>query len=345
MSDISKRRTIIFSICLSLISILLCFVVLESFLAIQYNQQQNRITSESGNTYRCTTRSEHAELIYTRIPGKCDTNAHGFRDHEYNYTKPDGVFRIVLIGDSVAEGQGIELDNTLGKVLEQKLNQVPVNEGNKVEVIVLAQSGYSTSQELFLLENEAFRYSPDVIIWSYVLNDPAHLVYHNASGELSLYYFKPAIHTASFISEKLFQISEKLKAYQCPKEYHALLHCVYRDQVEADIKTISSISAQEDTPVIFLIHPVFKKNGDFAAYPLAPLHADLGEVASSAGLVVLDLLTAYRPYKPDQLTQSKASDNYDVWHPNEKGHQVAADALFVFINETNPFQEWIDERE
>ena len=42
--------------------------------------------------------------------------------------------------------------------------------GRTYEVIVLARSGYSTSQELIIFEEEAFHYHPDVMLWSYVLN-------------------------------------------------------------------------------------------------------------------------------------------------------------------------------
>jgi hypothetical protein len=52
------------------------------------------------------------------------------------------------------------------------------------EVIALECSGYATSQELVLLENEAFRYSPDLIIWSYVLNDACNPMIDGASGIL-----------------------------------------------------------------------------------------------------------------------------------------------------------------
>ena len=42
-----------------------------------------------------------------------------------------------------------------------------------MEVILLACTGYSTSQELVLLRNETFQYQPDLVLWCYVLNDPA----------------------------------------------------------------------------------------------------------------------------------------------------------------------------
>jgi hypothetical protein len=127
------------------------------------------------------------------------------------------------------------------------------------------------------LEEEAIKYSPDLIVWSYVLNDPAHPVYHNASGELALYYFKPESHLAHFIFSKLFLIAENVKrrAYDCDYEYHKLLHCVYWRQVETNIKNLAKISVKNGIPVVFLIHTVFKENGDYNSYPLSSLHENI----------------------------------------------------------------------
>jgi hypothetical protein len=67
----------------------------------------------------CFTYSSN--LIYKYIPGKC-TNSHGYRDNEYSYKKPNGVFRIVIIGDSIAEGEYVQQHESFGKILEKKLN-------------------------------------------------------------------------------------------------------------------------------------------------------------------------------------------------------------------------------
>lgn len=330
MANISKLKVFVFSVGLSMASILLCLLVSEVYLTIRYNKQLAQIESVSGGRELCTMAAGSPELIYTRVPSTCDTNAHGYRDFEYNYSKAQGVFRIVIIGDSVAEGQGVNIADAFGKVLERKLNLLAKENERKVEVIVLAQSGYSTSQELFLLQHEAFRYSPDLIVWSYVLNDPAHPVYHNSNGELGLYYFKPFLHTANFVSKKLFQINERRKKANCEAEYHVLLHCVYWDQIASNIGKIGDISEKEHVPIIFLIHPIFQEDSNFDNYSLAPLHAKLGAAAATAGLPVADVLNAYRTHDSKELTPPQKK-RFDPLHPNEKGHRIAAEYLFDYI--------------
>jgi lysophospholipase L1-like esterase len=330
MARNSKPATFASSIGLSIATILLCLFVGEFYLTVRYNNEIARIESVSGKRELCSTRSEFPELIYTRTPGKCDANSHGFRDYEYDYPKAEGVYRIVVIGDSIAAGHGIKLRDTFAKVLERKLNVLPKPEAQRVEIIVLAQSGYSTSQELFLLQHEAFRYSPDLIVWSYVMNDPAHPVYHNSNGELGRYYFKPRFHTVDFVSRKLFEINERNKSDGCDKEYHALIHCVYWDEVASNIGKIAEISAQSQVPILFLIFPLFEENGSFDKYSLASVHAKLVATAKKAGLPVVDLLEVYGSHAPQELILPPVR-GHDPLHPNEVGHSIAADYLFDYI--------------
>ncbi len=330
MASISKIKGFVFSIGLSMATVLVCLLASETFLTIRYNKEHARIESARGGRDLCTMVSDSPELIYVRVPSLCDSNAHGFRGADYSYSKHNGTFRIVIVGDSVAEGQGVSYEERFAQVLETKLNLPTADTEQKVEAIVLALSGYSTSQELYLLEHEAFEYSPDLIVWAYVLNDPADPVFHNANGELGRYYFKPVLHTANFVSRKLFEINERIKKEDCGMAYFEFLHCVYWDQVVSNIKKIAAVSQQRHVPIIFLIHPIFEENGNFDNYALAPLHAKLGAAAASAGLPVVDVLNAYKGHEMHELRLPQKK-YYDPLHPNADGHRLTADYLFEYI--------------
>lgn len=117
MAAISKRKAFVFSVALSMASVLLCLLASEIFLTIRYKRWHAQMESAYKGRDLCTRAADDPELIYTRIPSACDTNAHGFRDFDYSYSKEPGVFRIVVIGDSVAEGQGVKIRDTFAKVL------------------------------------------------------------------------------------------------------------------------------------------------------------------------------------------------------------------------------------
>lgn len=343
-----RIKKLVISFLMLFFSLLICFSIGEIYLRILYTIEHNRLIlkykDRDKNRELCTAASNIPGLVYTFIPNKCGCNRHGYYDYEYSYTKDDRVYRIIIIGDSIAQGQGVKLEESFGKVLEKKLNNLLKSKKYKIEVIILALSGYSTSQELILLKKEALCYSPNLIIWSYVLNDPAHPIYHNANGELGRYFFKPKIHTISFILKKLFEIKEKIKSKNCDKEYHKLLHCVYWDQIESNINQIGHISEKNNVPIIFLIHPVFEKNKDFNIYSLNLLHKKLSKAASKSGLIVLDLLDAYKAYNPDEIKLHNKKW-YDPWHPNVKGHMIVAEYIYNNIDRKEYIKEWIIEND
>jgi hypothetical protein len=49
------------------------------------------------------------ELLETYLWSENTTrNPHGYRDKKYSYKKPDGIFRILVLGDSQTFGQGLK---------------------------------------------------------------------------------------------------------------------------------------------------------------------------------------------------------------------------------------------
>jgi len=91
-------------------------------------------------------------------------NSRGLRDREHPYEKPDGVFRIALLGDSIAWGWGVDDGLSFADLVEERL-------GPEVEVINLGVPGYGTDQQLWVLEHEARRYDPDLVLLCFLLND------------------------------------------------------------------------------------------------------------------------------------------------------------------------------
>lgn len=89
-------------------------------------------------------------------------NARGWRDYEYNITKPNNTYRIIAVGDSYTLGPGVELDNTYAKVLEKMLSQL--NSTFKYEVLNFGIIGYDTTSTVELIKTKVLEYEPDVII-------------------------------------------------------------------------------------------------------------------------------------------------------------------------------------
>ena len=98
-------------------------------------------------------------------------NADGIRaDRDFSTRKPDGVFRIVVVGDSLAYGLKVYYAETYSKKLEDLLNG---RSGNAVryEVINLGVPGYRFSQIVERLRTKGVNYDPDLVIYGLWLDD------------------------------------------------------------------------------------------------------------------------------------------------------------------------------
>lgn len=102
--------------------------------------------------------------IHTRF------NSMGLRDKEYSLKKPNDVFRIVVLGDSITEALQVEDEKVYTEVLEASLNAV--SSATRYEVLNLGMSGFGTADELALWEDLGKRLEPDfVIVQMSLIND------------------------------------------------------------------------------------------------------------------------------------------------------------------------------
>jgi lysophospholipase L1-like esterase len=288
-----------------------------------------RATFEEVDLGACGLRDP--DLVWTYRPDCEENNAFGFRDHAYDLEKPAGVFRIVLIGDSVVEGHRVDIGESFGKKLEALLD---AGSERAFEVIHLARRGYTTQQELVLLKRQAFELEPDLILWSYCLNDPLDPLHHPIGFRADRLRGRsgwdvPRIHVLAFLDHRLFLLREKLRSRHCPREYHRFYHCAYEQKVESQIAEIAEISRERGVPIVFVLHPIYHP-GAYRRYLLTDLHERLTALAESRGLATYDLLEAYAGRDVGEVgIIGPRSGKPDVWHPSAAGHRAIADYLYV----------------
>jgi hypothetical protein len=92
---------------------------------------------------------------------RIETNSHGFRDVEHAYEKPDGVFRVLVLGDSFMEGFSVSADEVFARRFEELAHEAGLSQ---VEVINLGVGGYSTLQSYLAFVEEGVKYQPDLVL-------------------------------------------------------------------------------------------------------------------------------------------------------------------------------------
>lgn len=95
-------------------------------------------------------------------------NNDGMNDVNHSIDKPEGTYRIALIGDSYVEAMQFPVEQSFFKMMEKGLQ----DRGHAVEVLSFGVGGFGTLQEYYLLRDYALKYHPDLIILSvFTYND------------------------------------------------------------------------------------------------------------------------------------------------------------------------------
>jgi hypothetical protein len=103
-------------------------------------------------------------------------NSKGLRGPERDYPKPPGTRRVLILGDSFAEGYYVKEEDSARAVLERLLDGPGACA--PYEVLNGATAGYSTDQEYLFFTEEGRRYDPDLVLVFLYYND----LYYNTTG-------------------------------------------------------------------------------------------------------------------------------------------------------------------
>ncbi len=102
-------------------------------------------------------------------------NAKGLRGPDRGYDKPAGTRRVLILGDSFAEGYYVDEEQSARALLEAGLNGGGCG---RSEVVNGATAGYSTDQESLFFGAEGKKYAPDLVVLFLYYND----LYYNTTG-------------------------------------------------------------------------------------------------------------------------------------------------------------------
>lgn len=84
------------------------------------------------------------------------TNEQGYRDDPVVDDLPEGMKRVVFLGDSFGFGYGVEREEGIADLLDASFPDA--------DFVNTAVAGYGTDQQLLFLRNEGFAYDPDLVL-------------------------------------------------------------------------------------------------------------------------------------------------------------------------------------
>lgn len=346
---------------LSAASLLFTLIVLEVVLRLGgYNPLKNWLMRDFA-----LRPSAYPELKYELTPGTSgrlwDTdikiNSEGIRGPEPS-SNP-ATHRVIVLGDSIAFGLNLPLEDTFPFQLQQGL----VSRGRDLEILNFSLFGYDTLQEVASLEIRGLQYHPDLVVVAYCLNDISissvdqETVKRLQSGQFSILYKS---RLAQLISSSVETIRAKntLKRLNDP----AVFHLEYENQIDPigdeesellglmkqspkwpsttwygdrdrvgrmrfGFRRLARLSKENGFPVVIVIFPLLLDQGGVYSHRAA--HRIVELEARRVGFDTIDLTDEFMRAGMDNLKLSPG----DITHPNKAGHSIAANSLAAYIDE------------
>jgi hypothetical protein len=277
---------------------------------------------ESGAMFQLTGDDQ----VYEPIPSRGLFNALGLRDRAYDRDKPDGVRRVVVLGDSVTYGPTLPLEGTFDNQLEDRL--IRASDGH-VEVLNLAVPGYNSEQEAARLRLRALDLDPDLVVVMWTINDfeatptvvvtddGVHYVHHERPGIPLALPLAPRLQvdllrTSAFarmasrslaLTTARLTGAEEVRALELGKAANSLA-----------LVEIAELAASTDAGVLFVLFPLLGEDGGRRQVEDAAAFLD------ASGLPYLDL----GPTMRGRDVMSLRSRSHDPMHPSVEACSLAA---------------------
>ena len=110
---------------------------------------------------------EDAGYLDKKLFAAIRLNSWGFREREIDLEKPEGIYRIAVIGDSITFGQGVGIDYRFTNLLEEDLN----DRKNRYQLLNFGQRRAETVDHLRFLNEIILETDPDYILLQWYTND------------------------------------------------------------------------------------------------------------------------------------------------------------------------------
>ncbi|MGH7677856.1 MAG: hypothetical protein ACRENU_05270, partial [Gemmatimonadaceae bacterium] len=246
------------------------------------------------------------------------TNRWGMRDRDYAAEKPAGTHRVALMGQSYVAGDGVSDGETFDEVAEDRWAREKPG-APRLEVLNFAVGSYSLFQQLLLLDDRVWKFSPDVVM---VVANPGdadrlaiHLVQQQQRGVAPPFPWVRDLMARAQVTPDL-------------REAEALGRLApHKDELmDWTLRQLAGASrAHGAVPVwVYLSTP---ERGPTREAIQAQV-----EAARKAGFQALDWSDVYDGHDPSTLQASP----WD-FHPNATGHNLIAERFYQVLNSDGAF--------
>jgi len=260
-----------------------------------------------------------------RIPFR--TNRMGWRDEEVSQVKPDGTFRVLVLGDSFTAGDGVLQEQTYPEVLEDLLNE-RYQGITRFEVLNTSVQGTGTYDQWHVLQEQGLPFSPDMVLVGMYLNDTQtigvqHLGAEGANNVLPHVHYSQPLYLLKWIESLRYTRQSYRESIDM---YEALWDAGQNPQGLSEwneaMSSFGALQRDRGLPVLVALFPWLNMLDD--SYPFGEIHTRIRLTAQDSGIEIMDLFPVFSTLDPMPPIWVHESDH----HPSIELHRVAAGALY-----------------
>jgi len=257
-------------------------------------------------------------------------NSLGFRDADVG-PKPPGVLRVLVLGDSFTEGQGVRESDAYPRVLEALLNAV---QPGHWEVRNCGRRG-ADFPRLYEHFEALIRLAPDLVVYGMLLNDADQSPEFRARQRYLDDWILDRRHlehvdaatAAAPHSRLLAFVADRLETLRVGRETTRWYLDMYGEpnrkgweRTQRYLRIMNRTMQRRGGALLVAQWPLLVGLG--GSYPFEAPTAAVARVCDEAGIARLDLLSALRG-RPEASLWVSPTDR----HPNEVAHRLVAEAL------------------
>lgn len=242
-------------------------------------------------------------------------NSQGLRDYEFSLSKPAGVYRIMLLGDSTTFGWGVPLKDTTAKILERNLNAQHIPGYDHVEVLNAGVGNYDTVQEVTYYETRGRAFHPDLVVLVYFINDPEPVPVERKG------FLVDSSYLIAFSVNRFDGVLRRIGTRPDWNRYYSSLYDDNRPGFQAcrsALIDLASTTQRENTKLLVAILPELHQINN--SYPFTAAHQKIKDVLAAEHAPVLDLIDGLRNHGQESTLWVTPLDD----HPNGKANALVA---------------------
>ncbi len=265
-------------------------------------------------------------------------NSWWFRDKEMVVTKPKGVIRIAVIGDSITYGQGIREEDRFTNQIEDHLTSG--HRADHYEVLNFGWLGSETIDHFNVFKNTVIKVNPDFILLQWSINDVEGYDKSGRPEPIPLLPFD-SLHSYLYQNSAFYYLLDLrwqtlIQSIGLSSSYESYLLERFGDpECQETIKYIDLLREfigackEQEIPLGLILFPNVVP--DLAgSYPFRYLHDLVRGVCDQEGIPCIDLLDTYAQYEAYKELWVNRFDN----HPSPLAHRLAAEKILEKFGET-----------